>query len=248
MTRHVVAALAALAATAAALPATALAQQAEIEAEGPVIALTIFEEVTAEPDLVTIGAGVSTEAPTAVEAMRENARQMTRVIDRIKSLGVAEKDIQTSGINLNAQYDYQRNERPVFRGYQVSNRVSVKLRELDETGEVLDALVVAGATDLSGPSFSLEDDTAAKAQARERAIARAQERAMSYARGFGYSGVRVLSVSETIQGSGPTPPMMARDESAIIVTGASRAPVQPGLVGTGVSITVQYEMTGGPVG
>ena len=144
----------ALGAAAAAMlvaPMTVNAQQVEIKANGPVIELSVSESVTAEPDLVTIGAGVTSQAKTAVEAMRMNAAQMQSVIDQIKAQGVAEKDIQTSGINLSAQYDYDRaNQNQVFRGYQVSNRVSVKLRDVQATGSVLDALVVAGATNLLG--------------------------------------------------------------------------------------------------
>jgi uncharacterized protein YggE len=241
-------ALAALLAAPLAMPSALSAQQVEIEATGPVIELSVYESISAEPDIVTIGAGVSTEAPTAVEAMRQNAADMSRVIERIKALGVAEKDIQTTGINLNARYDYDRpNQRQVFRGYQVSNRVSVKLREVAETGEVLDALVAAGATDLSGPDFSIEDDTAAKDAARESAVKRAQERAEAYAKLFGYTGVRILSVGEAIQGRAPQPEMKMRavPEDAIMVSGS---PVQPGMVSTGVNITVKYEMTGGPEG
>ena len=235
--------LALTAAAALAIPAVASAQQVEITSNGPVIELSVFESITAEPDLVTIGAGVTSEAPTAVAAMRQNAAQMQRVIDRIKALGVDEKDIQTTGINLNARYDYDRDTQTnVFRGYQVSNRVSVKLRDVQATGETLDALVSAGATDLSGPSFSIEDDTAAKDAARESAVKRAQERAEAYARMYGYDGVTVLSISEAMQGrvSAPEPEMrMAAD--AIQMTAS---PVQPGMVSTGVNITVKYAMVG----
>ncbi|MGB7418982.1 MAG: SIMPL domain-containing protein [Erythrobacter sp.] len=235
----------ALAATIAlAAPAIVHAAEVEIEADGPVIELSITETVDAEPDLVTIGAGVTTEAASAVAALRENSVQMRAVIDRILALGVAPDDVQTTGINLNAQYNYDRtNQRQIFRGYQASNRVSVKLREVEETGEVLDALVAAGATDLSGPDFSIEDDEAAKDEARSRAIARAQDRAQSYAALFGYDGVRVLSISETIRGSIPRPVMRTAmvEEAAADIS----APVQPGRVSTGVSISVKYEMTGG---
>lgn len=234
----------ALAATALIAPATAQAQQVEISAQGPVIELSVFESVTAAPDLVTVGAGVTTQAPTAVAAMRENAVQMRRVIDRLIALGVPEEDIQTTGINLNAQYDYDRaNQRQVFRGYQVSNRVSVKLREIERTGEVLDALVTAGATDLSGPSFSLENDDEAKAEARKRAVERAEARARAYAAMYGYGDVRVLSVSEAIQGRGPVQQRAMMDMA--VVEEAQSAPVQPGQVSTGVSITIKYEMIGG---
>lgn len=217
------------------------AANVEIEAEGPVIELSVYESITAEPDLVTIGAGVSSEAVSAVEAMRINAAAMQRVIDRLRSLGVPDKDIQTTGINLNARYDYDRtNQRQVFRGYQVSNRVSVKLREIEETGGALDALVEAGATDLSGPSFSIEDDEAAKDAARESAIERAKARALRYAQMHGFDGVRVLAISETLQGRSSMPDMALR--SVAVAEAASPTPVQPGVVSTGVSLSVKYEM------
>ncbi|WP_298302531.1 SIMPL domain-containing protein [uncultured Erythrobacter sp.] len=238
MIRHT---LALVAATMLVAPISASAQQVQIEANGPVIELSVFESVTAEPDLVTIGAGVTSQARTAVEAMRLNAREMQSVIDQVRALGVPDTDIQTTGISLNAQYDYDRaNQRQVFRGYQVSNRVSVKLRDVQATGAALDALVVAGATDLSGPSFSIEDDTQAKATARERAIKRAQQRAEAYATMFGYDGIKVLSVSESIRGRGPSGPIAQRSvaESAAVAT----APVQPGQVSTGVSLSIKYEM------
>jgi uncharacterized protein YggE len=218
----------------------AAAAQVQIQATGPVVELSVSETVKVQPDLATIGAGVSTDAPTAVAAMRRNAVEMDAVIKRIKSLGVDADDIQTTGINLNARYDYDQTlQKQVFRGYSASNRVSVILRDVAETGEVLDALVAAGATDLSGPQFSIDDDTAAKAQARKAAMDRAQGQAMEYATWAGYTGVRLLEVSESISGGQPMP-MMQR---AMVANEAAATPVQPGLVGTGVNVTVKYEMT-----
>lgn len=238
MTRYAVPALM----LTAAVPMSVHAAEVQIASSGPVVELTVMEEVEAEPDIVTVGAGVTTNAPTAVEALRQNSQAMRAVIDRIKSLGVAERDIQTSSINLNARYDYdQQRQEQVFRGYQASNRVTVKLREIEETGEVLDALVAAGATDLNGPHFSLEDDEAAKASARRAAMQRAEAQAREYASMAGYSNIRLLEINESIRGrSGPQPivvtasRMMAKDESA---------PVEPGLVSTGINVTVKYEMT-----
>ncbi|KPP96253.1 hypothetical protein SAMN04515621_0296 [Erythrobacter sp. HL-111] len=231
---------AALAGALFALPASAA--NVEIEAEGPVIQLSVRESITAEPDIVTIGAGVTSEAPTAVEAMRQNAAEMTRVIERIKALGVAEKDIQTTGVNLSPRYDYDReNREQVFRGYTVSNRVSVKLRDIDGTGAALDALVEAGATDISGPNFGLEDDEAATDAARDRAIERAGERAEAYAAMLGYDGAKVLRISEMIQGRGPSPANAMR-EMAVDSARVSATPVEPGLVETSVMIAITYEL------
>jgi uncharacterized protein YggE len=224
-----------------ALTSPLAAAEIQIAATGPVVELTINENVEAEPDLATVSAGVTTQARTAVEAMRTNAQSMTAVVNRIKQLGVAERDIQTSGINLGAMYDYdQPNQRQVFRGYQASNRVSVKLRDIQRTGEVLDALVAAGATDLGGPDWSIDDDTAARSQARRAAMTKAQAQALDYARMAGYANVRLLEINESMISSRPMPMMaqMARAEAADAST-----PVQPGMVQAGVVVTVKYELT-----
>jgi uncharacterized protein YggE len=224
----------------ASLATPAAAAEIQIAATGPVVELTVQESVEAEPDIATVGAGVTTQAQTAVEAMRANAEAMTAVVARIKQLGVAERDIQTTGINLGAQYDYdQTSRRQVFRGYQASNRVSVKLREIERVGQVLDALVAAGATDLSGPSWSIDDDTAARAQARRQAVETAQAQAREYARLTGYTDVRLLEINETVASRPPMPVLQAaRAESFDAST-----PVQPGLVEAGVIVTAKYEMT-----
>jgi len=226
-----------LAASFLAAPAAA---EVQVTSTGPVVELTVNESVEAEPDIVTVGAGVTTEARTAVEAMRTNATAMQSVIDRIKALGVSERDIQTTGINLGAMYDYnQQTQRQVFRGYQASNRVSVKLRDIQRTGEVLDALVAAGATDLSGPDWSIDDDTAARSQARRQAMETARAQALEYARAAGFSSIRLLEVSETIARQPPMPFVGAlRAEAQDAST-----PVQPGMVQAGVTVRVSYEMT-----
>lgn len=222
------------------IAAPAAAAEIQLAATGPVVELTVNESVEAEPDIVTIGAGVTTQASTAVEAMRTNAQAMNSVVERIKALGVPERDIQTTGINLGAMYDYdQARQRQVFRGYQASNRVSVKLRDIDRTGEVLDALVAAGATDLSGPDWSIDDDTAARAQARRQAMETARAQALEYARAAGYSDIRLLEISETVAPQPPMPYLRAvRAEAADAAT-----PVQPGMVQAGVTVRVTYEMT-----
>jgi len=235
-------AIALIAASALTLPAgTLAAANVEIDASGPVVELNVFETVDVAPDTATIGAGVTSEAATATEALRQNSAEMQKVIARIKALGVAEKDIQTSGINLNARYDYdQQTQRQVFRGYQVSNRVSVILRKIDDTGRVLDALVEAGANDLSGPNFNIDDDTAAKNAARSRAVARAEAQAKAYAAMLGYDGAKVLSISESITGNGPMPEMAKA--RGMMVMSADAAPVQPGMIAAGVSLSITYEL------
>ena len=214
----------------------AFAADIQVQATGPVIELQVNEQVEVEPDTVKISAGVTNEAMTAQEALSQNSVQMRQVIDRLRKLGIPERDIQTTRINLGARFDY---ERQVFRGYQASNQVSVTLRDTEEVGAVLDALVQAGANDINGPSFSVSDDTEAKAEARRRALERSRAMALDYARVAGYSNVRVLQISESVQGS----PREMYSADRIVVTGAriGAPPVQPGMVETGVTVSVTYE-------
>ncbi len=233
----------AVAASALALPATGLAAaEVALKADGPVVELSVFESVTVAPDIATIGAGVTTEALTATEALRTNSAEMAKVIAKLKAMGIADKDIQTTGINLNARYDYDRDsQRQIFRGYQASNRVSVILRKIEDTGRVLDALVAAGANDLNGPSFSIENDEAAKDAARKRAIERAQARVKAYADLFGYDGAKVLAISESIEGRGAMPEMAMMKADAGMVA-AAPPPVQPGMVSTGIAMSFKFEL------
>jgi uncharacterized protein YggE len=228
-------------AAAVTLAVPAAAADVQVTSQGPLVELSVTETVKAKPDLVEVSAGVTSQAPTAVAAMQANANAMDAVVKRIRALGIASDDVQTTGISLGAQYDYdQTTQRQVFRGYQASNRVSVTLRDVKRTGPVLDALVAAGATDIGGPNFSIDDDSASRAQARKAAFDKAQAQAAEYARWAGYSGVRLLSVSEGVVAGRP----MAYAE-ARVASGADmkQTPVEPGLVGTAVTLSVTFEMT-----
>jgi uncharacterized protein YggE len=119
-------ALALMALGAAALPVAAVAQTSVIIAEtAPVVTLNVTESVEAAPDVATIGTGVQTKAPTAAQAMKDNAAKMDGLIAVLAKAGIAKADIQTSGINLNAQYDYSNRDGqpsgPRFLGYEASN-------------------------------------------------------------------------------------------------------------------------------
>ena len=229
---------------AAALIATpAMAANVDIAVQGPVVEITASETVQSQPDQATVGAGVTTRAMTAVQAMRDNATRMDAVISRLKALGIAREDIQTSGVNLNAAFQYNNNNTPpVFQGYDVTNQVSVTLRDIARIGATLDALVASGANNLNGPFFSRKDDKPQRAQAREAAFKATDVQARDYARMAGFGGVRLLAVEETLQQGGP----IAFDVSApraITVTAQKTTPIEPGRIGTAVRLTAKYEMT-----
>ena len=231
-----------LAAAAAVVATPAFAANIDIAVQGPVVEITASETVQSEPDQANVGAGVTTRAMTAVQSMRDNANRMDAVISRLKALGIAREDIQTSGVNLNAAFQYNNNAPPVFQGYDVTNQVSVTLRDIAKIGPTLDALVAAGANNLNGPYFSRRNDKPQRAQAREAAFKTADQQARDYAKMAGFGGVRLLAVEETLQQGGPIAFDVARSVS-IQVTSAKTTPIEPGRVGTMVQLTAKYEMT-----
>ena len=221
----------------------AFAAEIQIPVENPVVELTITETVQSAPDTANVGAGVTVRAPTAAQALRLNAEQMEKVIARLRQLGIAREDIQTANFSLNAQYRYNSDGTdPTFTGYDASNQVNVKLRSLEKLGATLDALVLVGANNVYGPNFSLEKDADARQAGRKAAFERGRTQAIDYARMAGFNGIRLLEVSETYAAMGP----MLGGGGAIVVTSAkaeSTTPVEPGSVGTMVTVTTKYEMT-----
>ena len=225
-----------------AVTAQTQAQQGTQMTDAPLLSFSITEEIRSAPDRARVGAGVQTSAPTAVEAMRTNAAAMTRLTAALRRAGIEGRNIQTSGINLSAQYDYtpqQQGQPPRLIGYQVTNMVSVVTSDIANLGRLLDTLVEAGGTNIDGPSFFIDNPDAALDTARQRAMTRATERATLYARAAGYTRGRLIAVSE----GGPMPiqPMpvmaMARAESADVAT-----PVQPGQVSNAITLTLQYRL------
>lgn len=241
------AALAGAVAAGTAAPSLAAAQTPSAVSPGATL-LTVSADgkVTRTPDLATFSAGVVSQGKTASEAMAANAADMTRVIAALKKAGVADKDIQTSNLSLNPVYQPQRNlpdgtvepVQPRIVGYQANNTVSVRQRKLAEMGKVIDALVSAGANQVNGPNFELDDPDPAQDEARTAAMKKARARAELYARAAGLRVSRILAINESGGWSPPQPVMykMAMDAAA------PSSPVQAGELQMAVNVTVQFEL------
>jgi uncharacterized protein YggE len=195
-------------------------------------------QVTRVPDIARINAGVVTQAPTATAAIAQNARQMASVRTALKAAGIADRDIQTSSINLNPDYRYAENRNPVLTGYRASNEVTVRFRDIANTGKILDALVAQGANQLNGPTLALDKPEEAMDEARSAALNSAKARAEMYARQLGKRVGRILSISET--GGGFPPPMPMIAEAA--VRGRSATQIDPGEQMVSVSLAVSFEL------
>jgi len=228
---------------ASAIPASLMAQQAMTAI--PVLAGTRLDisatgEVTRVPDLAIISAGVQTLQPTATAAIEENAAKMERVRTSLRRAGIEDKDIQTSSISLNPEYQYDQNRPPRLTGYRASNTVNVKFRDLKRTGAILDALVAEGANTINGPNLTIDKPESALDEARAKAIANGRARAALYARALGMQVVRLLSVSES--GGYAVPPpmpmvMMAQERGA-----AADTKIDPGTQQLQVTVSMSFEL------
>lgn len=242
------------------------AQPVDVTELGPnsaLLSLTAEGESRRTPDLALFSAGVVTSERTAAQALAENSRRMDRVVAALKRAGIQDRDIQTSAISLQPRYsDPDRdaqirarqtgqpyvptNEPPRIIGYEARNTVQVRVRRLGEMGRIIDTLIEAGANQVDGPSFTLDEPRAAQDEARVEAIAVGRQRAELYARAAGMRVARILSISE---GGGYYPV-----RQAIVVTGsraggpppppppAPETSISPGELQLGVSVSMQFEL------
>ncbi|MFC7535789.1 SIMPL domain-containing protein [Sphingomonas sp. GCM10030256] len=197
-------------------------------------------EVTRVPDVAIISAGVVTRSSTATGAIADNAERMERVRAALKRAGIADRDIQTSTINLNPEYRYVENQPPQLTGYQATNTVNVRFRDIRRTGQVLDALVSVGANQISGPTLTIDKPEAALDEARTAAIANGRARAELYARSLGMRIVRLLLVSETGGYAAPPPMPYMRAETAQAAD--AKTQINPGEQKLQVGVTMSFEL------
>lgn len=209
--------------------------------DGTVLVLSAEAEIAQAPDMATVSAGVLSEGKTAEAALSDNSVKMSGVFRALRAAGIAERDIQTSNLNLSPQYQYNQNEPPRLIGYQASNNVSVRVRNLTNLGRTLDAVVANGANQLQGVSFSIDKADEARDAARREAMRKARARADLYAQAAGLRVTRIVSINEG--GAAPPPmmpvPMMARSMAA---DAAPPPPVAGGEVSLNSSVTVVFEL------
>lgn len=211
-----------------------------IVADGAILDITAQGETTRVPDVATIRAGVVTQGTTAAVALAENAKRMAAVLDALKRAGVAPRDNRTASVSLSPQYRYADGQAPVVTGYQASNSVSIRFRDIAKAGAILDALVTEGANQIDGPTLSIDQPETALDEARADAVKRARTRAELYARAAGLSVSRILSISEAGQNDGSTPQPIMFSNRAMAAGADSSTRVVPGETDVTVSVNVRF--------
>lgn len=234
----------ALAGCAAAYPAAASGiQEIKIGGQQEGIWVNGRGEVTAVPDVAVVNLGVQAQADTVAAAQEQASSAMDSVMAALKNHGIAEKDIQTTGFNIwqRTRWDSNRQEEHVT-GYQVSNNIQVKIRQIDDTGVVLDDIVAAGGDNIRvhGIYFEVDDPSVYLDEAREKAVADAKARAEQLAEFAGVNLGRATYISESMS----TPVIyrgmdMVWEEAGMP---APTTPIEPGETTITVTVQIIYEI------
>ena len=210
--------------------AVLLALLAGLALAGPAMAGSTVEttgegEVTVAPDQALLSLGVTTDAPTAKQALDDNARAMTAVLAALDQAGFTPPDVATRAVSLTPLTDYKTPEQPRIVGYRANNTVQVKSKDPAAIGRALDAGVKAGANVSGGIAFGLADPRTAETQALRLAVQDAQRRAGAMADALGKRLGRVVEV-RTIDVDRPVPRLeMTMARRADVAT-----PIEPGLI------------------
>ena len=219
-------------------PAMAQAPGAMMRFDGTLLSVSADADVKAPPDTATLNAGVTTNAKTAEAAMADNAAKMNAVMTALRRAGIAEKDVQTSGLSLNPQYVYNQNEPPKLTGYDATNTVTAKVRNLKNVGKAIDAIVSVGSNQINGVSFSIDEPDALLDNARRAAMKNASARAQLYAYATGLKVARIVSISE----SGAAPPVVPMPIAYARAEMKVATPVAPGELTLTAHVDVTYEL------
>ncbi|HET7849130.1 MAG TPA: SIMPL domain-containing protein [Pseudolabrys sp.] len=198
--------------------------------------ITVTGEASADvaPDMAVVRVGVSSQGKNAREASNANAKAMTAVINAIKASGVAERDIQTSQLSLQPQYDQNKAGTARLTGFQATNRVTLRIRSISNLPAVMDKAIAAGANEMSGIEFIVSKKSSLLDRARADAIADAHRKAEIYAQAADVKLGPAVEITE--EGASPPPrPMQAMRAGAV--------PVAPGEQTLRVAVTVSYGLT-----
>lgn len=211
------------------------------ERKEPVIVVTGEGDAAIAPDLAVVSLSVAETRKTAREALDVTNGAMASVIDALKKGGVAARDLQTSGLSIQAQYSYPQNDDgtprpPVLTGYMVSNTLTIRIRDVAKVGAIIDQAVTLGVNQGGDIRFTNDDPAKTIASARTEAVKDAVEKAKTLADAAGVKLGRILEISEASTAPDPRPLMSAR----MAKDAAEAVPVEAGENSYAVNVNVTF--------
>jgi uncharacterized protein YggE len=199
-------------------------------------AVTVSGEgrISAAPDTALIRLGVTTQAETARQASDANAQKMNALLETLKKNGIPARDIQTSRLSLQPQYETNKSDAVRLLGFKVTNQVTVKIHNIGNLPAILDRGIGAGANEIAGIEFVVSEQSKILDKAREEAIADAHRKASLYAHAAGGKLGHVLSIAEGTSTPSPQPFATLRQRAV---------PIAPGEQILSATVSVSYELT-----
>jgi uncharacterized protein YggE len=220
---------------------TVLPMNLHAEDMKPQMSMTGEGRMSVAPDMAQVSVGVVTQGRTAKEAGEANARAMSVVINALKADGIAARDIGTANYSIQPVYTQptpNRSEPPRITGYQVSNTVMVRIRDLAKVGDVLDKVVASGSNQVYGIDFQISDMSTKLDQARVAAVEDARRKADLYAKAAGLKLGRIVALTEGSDGAPPVPRPMMRSAMAE----SAAPPIEAGERDLSVSVRITWEL------
>jgi uncharacterized protein YggE len=203
------------------------------------ITVTGEGKITVKPDTASLSLGVQVIATTATEALGRANASAASLIASLKAAGIVDADVATSGLSIYPQH----NSKNAISGYQASNNVTITVREIGRTGQLIDAASAAAGDNITvgGVSFYVDDTEGLIGAARADAVHNARKRAGEYAAAAGATVGSVIQISESRIG-GPVGPVFRAASMSKFSAGGSPAPIEAGTQDLEVSVTVVYEL------
>lgn len=206
------------------------------------IAISGTAKLSVKPDIARLNVGVISTGKSVAETQKQNTEKMNAITGAVKAFGVKDDDIKTSNYSINPQYDWT-DGRQILKGYEVSQQLSIKIRDLDKIGDILAKAGELGSNQVGGVSFEVDDTVALQKQAREKAITDAKEKASVLAKSLGVQLGKVVSFSED-SGSYPVP-MMYNSYEKVAMDSAGSAPspdIQAGSLDVSKTVSIVFEI------
>lgn len=215
---------------------------AEDKPQPGIISVSGMGEVSAKPDMAVINAGVTTKGENAKECYTANSETMNRIYSELKAAGITDDNIKTEVFSLQPQISYPNrpNEREKIVGYTLTHIFNVEIQDIKKSGEIIDKLSRAGATNIGNVQFKLKDSEKYRSLAREKAVTSAKTKAEELAKGAGVALGRIMSISE--DNFRPLYPLHRDMGMKAMAAEAAPAPVMEGELKVSVSVHMSYEI------
>jgi hypothetical protein len=224
--------------------AQGVGQDGEAKFTLPHITVTGGASIEMKPDMATLHLGVVNEKSTAAAAASENAKGATAAIAMLKNLGIDPKDIKTTDITISPVFVQDRDPKTsvtkrTLTGYQASNSVEARVRDIDKAGLIATRVVEVGANNFRGIAFSVSDGTAREDDLRAKAVSDAMRRAALYASGASMKLGRLLAIDADMP-FGNEASLSRRQDNGPVTTIV--VPVEPGMQRIEVKVSATWEL------